>query len=158
MRRRKPIPPCLAMLLNKYATTGCDGAVVQTPLPGHQFVTPSNGLSTAATTFYARAAANHVTWLTSIHCTHTGRTHVLAPLPQGEANSAISNAYISANWSGYEISNTAQATEAGWTIPTVTAPVPPYSGTGYYSSTWTGIGGGVNAGTGPLIQAGSTKT
>ncbi|HET8941236.1 MAG TPA: Ig-like domain-containing protein [Rudaea sp.] len=37
-----------------------------------------------------------------------------------DANSAgIFNGYISNNWSGYQVENTAQYTESGWTIPRV---------------------------------------
>ncbi len=67
--------------------------------------------------------------------------------------------YTSNNWSGYQISNTAQYTQAGWTIPTVALPRPGYASDGkYYSTTWTGIGGGFGtSGYDPLIQAGSEQ-
>jgi hypothetical protein len=57
----------------------------------------------------------------------------------------------------YQINQTAQYAQSGWTIPVVVRPKPGYSQSGYYSSIWTGIGGGFNAGSGALIQAGSTQ-
>ncbi len=144
----------------EYPTTGCGGAVIQTPLPGKQFVTPPANTQASAKRFYAKAAALHAHWLTSMQCTHTGRTHVLVPDISSGSNSAnlIASNDTSYNWSGYQIYNTAQYTEAGWTIPTVTRAHPGYSSDGsYYSAIWTGIGGGFDAGSGPLIQAGSSQ-
>lgn len=148
----------------EYPTSGCGGAVLQTPLPGAQFAASSASESAAAKLFFAQAAARHVTWVKSVQCTHTGRTHVLVPSPDspsGVLNSLdITNGYSSNNWSGYQISNTAQYVQAGWTVPAITprhAPQqPPYSANGYYSSIWSGIGGGYGAGT-PLIQSGSDQ-
>ncbi|WP_043726031.1 G1 family glutamic endopeptidase, partial [Kutzneria sp. 744] len=67
------------------------------------------------------------------------------------------NNLLSNNWSGYQVTQRANYAQGGWTVPTVTAPVPGYSTRGYYSSTWAGIGGGFNSGTGALIQAGTTQ-
>jgi hypothetical protein len=131
------------------------------PLPGRQLL-PKAGLGpSAAASFYGQAAALHVKWLTSMQCTHTGITHELVPA-SGLANTAnisnVSNSLLSSNWSGYQISNTAEFAQSGWTIPTVVKPNPGYSTDGnYYSSTWTGIGGGFNANSGPLIQSGSSQ-
>ncbi|MBS0569709.1 MAG: hypothetical protein JSS28_03815 [Proteobacteria bacterium] len=141
----------------EYPTSGCGGAVLQVPLPGKQLVPQTAGIPVSATSFYGRAAARHATWLTSLQCTHTGITHELKPSTEGMDTVGINNGYVSGNWSGYQISNTAQYTQSGWTIPAVVKPNPGYSSTGYYSSTWTGIGGGFNAGSGPLIQAGSSQ-
>ncbi|HET6632850.1 MAG TPA: G1 family glutamic endopeptidase [Rhodanobacteraceae bacterium] len=149
----------------EYPTSGCGGAVVQTPLPGKQFVSTldSTRAPAAAKLFFAQAAARHVTWATSLKCVHTGRTHVLVPAPVATSDrfrsTAVANGYNSSNWSGYQISNTAQYTQAGWTVPAVAQPLyRPYSPIGYYSSIWSGMGGGVGAtGTGPLIQSGSEQ-
>lgn len=91
-----------------------------------------------------------------MECTHTGLTHVLVPAPAGMQNAGINNGFVSTNWSGYQINNSAQYTQVGWTIPALVKPNPAYS-TNYYSSTWTGVGGGVNSGSGPLIQAGTSQ-
>ena len=144
----------------EYPTTGCGGAVIQTPLPGKQFVTPPANAQASAKRFYAKAAALHVHWFTSMQCTHTGHTHVLVPAPQSDGTANFQASYdISHNWSGYQIYNTAQYTEAGWTIPAAAKPQPGYTWTGgYYSSTWTGIGGGAGANlSDPLIQAGTQQ-
>ena len=66
----------------------------------------------------------------------------------------IVNTIASLNWSGYQISKFAQYAQSGWTIPIVVRPLPAYA-TNYYSSTWTGIGGGFGTDiSAPLIQAG----
>lgn len=140
----------------EYPTSGCDGAVLIVPLPGQQLLPKSGFISSSAASFYGQAAARHVQWLTSMQCTSTGITHVLVPAQENATAGAINSGYTSHNWSGYQISNTAQYAQAGWTIPTVVQPNPGYS-SAYYSSTWAGIGGGFNAGSGPLIQSGSTQ-
>jgi hypothetical protein len=95
----------------------------------------------------AEALHRHVTWLTTLSCTATGIRH----------DPKVVNGLVSSNWSGYQVTQHANYAQAGWTVPTVTAPVPGYSTRGYYSSTWAGIGGGFNAGSGALIQAGTTQ-
>ncbi len=62
-----------------YATTGCGGAIVQTPWPGEQFSAASLGLPDSVELFYAKAARLNVTWLLSMNCTHTHRSHALTP-------------------------------------------------------------------------------
>lgn len=104
--------------------------------------------SAASGGLFAEALSRHVTWLTTLSCTATGIRHDGAP----RVNDLLSN-----NWSGYQVTQRANYAQGGWTVPTVTAPVPGYSTTGYYSSTWAGIGGGFNAGNGALIQAGTTQ-
>ena len=134
---------------------------MQVPLSGQQLLPKAGLVPSTSVSFYGQAAALHVKWLTTLQCTHTGITHELVPASGAANTTDIGNGYISSNWSGYQISNTAQFAQSGWTIPTVVKPNPGY-GTGaglngYYSSTWTGIGGGVNAGSGPLIQSGSAQ-
>lgn len=149
----------------EYPTSGCNGAVVLTPLPGQQFAPAIKGEPAGATSFYAQAAAHHVTWATSMHCTPSGRTHVLVPAP-GQAPDAlhafgITNDYQSVNWSGYQDSNTAEYVQAGWTVPSVSEPprFHKYSHEGYFASIWSGIGGGFGAAAGdPLIQSGTEQT
>lgn len=145
----------------EYPTTGCGGAVLQVPLSGQQLLPKTGLVPSTSVSFYGQAAALHVKWLTTLQCKHTGITHELVPAAGAVNTANISNDYISANWSGYQIANTAQFAQSGWTIPTVVKPDPGYGSrgglNGYYSSTWTGIGGGVNANSGPLIQSGSTQ-
>lgn len=135
-------------------SSACADATVLTPQAGTVATAQSMGMTAGAEGFYARAAASHATWLSTMSCTKTGRTHALRPA----VGSAISNAgLVSSNWSGYQINKTAQYVQSGWTVPTVTRPNPGYSTNGYYSSTWSGIGGGFNAGSGALIQSGTAQ-
>jgi len=141
-----------------HAASGCAQMIVVTPHAGTTVSAASMGMPADTAGFYAQAAAQHSTWLTDLHCTSTGLTHPFT-LPHSAttpATTGLTNNLVSTNWSGYQINQTAQLVQAGWTVPTVTKPVPAYSNTGYYSSTWTGIGGGFNAGT-PLIQAGTEQ-
>lgn len=145
----------------EYATSGCDGAVVQTPLPNEQFLSSGGSKSASAQWFYAQAAAHHVTWVTSLQCTHTGRTHVLVPAFGAASTNGLNNGLTSSNWSGYQINNTAQYTQAGWTVPAVAEPprFHGYSDRGYGSSIWSGIGGGFGtSASDPLIQSGSAQS
>jgi hypothetical protein len=121
------------------ATAGGDGCA-----SAHGAVVPS----AASGGLFAEALGRHVTWLTTLSCTATGIRH---------DGHAVTNSLLSDNWSGYQVTQHANYAQGGWTVPTVTAPVPGYSTTGYYSSTWAGIGGGFNAGNGALIQAGTTQ-
>ena len=153
-----PPPTSLENAL-EHPTIGCGGAVVQTPRPGTQFADPLLTAPKSAISFYAKAASLNATWLSTLDCTATGRTHVLIPAAPNAPTSGDENtAYISLNWSGYQINNTAQFVQSGWTIPTVVNPplLNRYSTTGYASSTWAGIGGGVG-GADPLIQSGSAQ-
>lgn len=144
----------------EYPTTGCNGAVVRTPLPGRQFTGPSLNVPDGANGFFEAAARMNARWITDLQCIPTGHTHVLDvdhvttfQRPDG----TIVNTIASRNWSGYQISNFAQYAQSGWTIPTVVRPLPPYA-TNYYSSAWTGIGGGFGTDiSAPLIQAGSEQ-
>lgn len=140
------------------AASGCAGMTIVTPRTGTALSASSMGMPATSAGFYAEAAARHSTWLTDLSCTKTGLTHPFTPAQSAAAPAAtgIKNNLVSSNWSGYQINRTAQLVQAGWTVPTVTKPVPPYSTTGYYSSTWTGIGGGFNAGV-PLIQSGTEQ-
>jgi hypothetical protein len=144
-----------------FSTIGCGGAVLQTPQPGTQFAADEADLAAPARAFYALAAAHNVTWLSSMECEHTGRTHVLVPATDRSKDGSgdapnLSNASISANWSGYQFGHTARYVQAAYVVPTVSNPAPPYSTTGYYASAWAGIGGGFGASsTDPLIQAGT---
>lgn len=119
------------------SVTGCTSAVGAVVPTG-----ASNGM-------FADALRRHATWLTTVSCSATGIRHSASP--------AVTNNLLSSNWSGYQVNQHAAYAQGGWTVPTVTAPVPGYSTIGYYSSTWAGIGGGFNAGTGALIQAGTTQ-
>jgi Peptidase A4 family len=157
-----PAPSAIA-----HASTGCGGAVVHTPQPGTALTAQSLGLPAIAGSFYAEAASHHVTWLSSLTCTSRPITHPLTPAaatPRAAsttsqaASTGRSNTIDSSNWSGYQINQTVQYVQSGWTVPTVTRPVPAYSSSGaYYSSIWAGIGGGFNAGSGALIQAGTSQ-
>jgi hypothetical protein len=136
---------------------------VKTPRAGTTVSAASMGMPAGTASFYARAAASHATWLTDLSCTRTGLTHPLKPARSASGvgsdsitNNGVKNNFVSSNWSGYQLSRTAQYVQSGWTVPTVTKPVPGYSSIGYYSSTWTGIGGGFNAGV-PLIQSGTEQ-
>lgn len=146
-----------------HATHGCGGAVVLTPQPGTQF---SMSGTDAPDSFYGKAARRGVTWASTMDCTSTGRTHALVPssaspivasTTPGMGTSGLNEGHVSSNWSGYQINNVARLVQAGWTVPAVINPHPSYSTSGYYSSTWSGIGGGFNSGNGPLIQSGSTQ-
>ena len=130
--------------------------------------------------FYSRAARQHVTWLSTISCEQTTRTHVLhfstvssnSVAPADPAATTVSYSSTS-NWSGYVIgggSQTAATTnhyaQSGWYVPVVTAPTayPPDNTGWYYSAVWVGLGGGItNAGGSnfssahPLIQAGTEQ-
>jgi Peptidase A4 family len=146
------------------AATGCAGMTIKAPRAGTAVSAASMGMPAGTAGFYARAAANHATWLTDLSCTRTGLTHPYQPAQSASgigrsaiANSGIRNNLVSSNWSGYQLGRTSQFVQSGWTVPTVTKPVPAYSTIGYYSSTWTGIGGGFNAGGGPLIQSGTEQ-
>lgn len=103
----------------------------------------------ASNGMFAEALSRKSAWLTAVTCTSTGIRH--------SADQPRTNNQLSTNWSGYQVTRGAGYAQGGWTVPTVTRPVPGYSTTGYYSSTWAGIGGGFNAGTGALIQAGTTQ-
>jgi hypothetical protein len=152
---------------------GCAGVKVLTPKPGTAATAAAMGMTANADGFYARAAASHAMWLPTMSCTTTARTHALKSASGASGASATSAAsgartgagtaairntnFISSNWSGYQITQTAQYAQSGWTVPTVSLPSPGYSGSGYYSSTWSGIGGGFNAGSGALIQSGTAQ-
>lgn len=144
-----------------HAAPGCAGVTVLTPRNGSAATARAMGMTAAADGFYARAAASHATWLSTMSCTKTSRTHALKPATAAAtaaSGAAPRNAgFVSSNWSGYQVNSTAQYVQSGWTVPTVTRPVPGYSTTGYYSSTWSGIGGGFNAGNGALIQSGTSQ-
>ncbi|HVQ95266.1 MAG TPA: G1 family glutamic endopeptidase [Mycobacteriales bacterium] len=140
------------------AGSACAGAVAR---PGPTSANPDQdryGPMVAPGGLFAAALQRHATWLTTLDCTATGRRHAVQPT-SGPAASAgrQSNAMFSSNWSGYQVNQVAGYAQGGWTVPTVTRPVPGYSTIGYYSSTWAGIGGGFNAGNGALIQAGTTQ-
>ncbi len=141
----------------RHPTEGCDGAVVLTPRPGTQFADPLASEPQSAASFFAKAAALHATWATTMHCTHTGVVHALEPALDDNGDDVQPNSFIATqNYSGYQISNTARYAQSGWTVPTVVNPPigHRYSPTGVYdSSTWAGIGGSAL----PLIQAGSTQ-
>ncbi|MHB8447637.1 MAG: G1 family glutamic endopeptidase [Rudaea sp.] len=141
----------------EYPTSGCDGAVLIVPLPGQSLLPKAGLMPSAAASFYGQAAALHVKWATSLQCTHTGITHALTPSQANATTDIINSSYINDHWSGYQISNTAQYAQAGWTIPAVVKPPTAYASS-YYSSTWTGIGLGYGASlSAPLIQSGSTQ-
>jgi hypothetical protein len=149
--------PASAGAVAHATSSACAGATVLTPQAGTVATAHSMGMTAGADGFYAHAAASHATWLSSMSCTKTGRTHALQPAG-GSAAGAVRNAgLVSSNWSGYQINKTAQYVQSGWTVPTVIRPNPGYSTNGYYSSTWSGIGGGFNAGSGALIQSGTTQ-
>ncbi|GAA2000776.1 G1 family glutamic endopeptidase [Catenulispora subtropica] len=147
-----------------HASSGCAGATVLTPRDGAVATAQAMGMTSAADGFYARAAESHATWLSTMSCSKTSHTHALKPATittaaaGAGAGAGVRNAgYLSSNWSGYQINGTSQYVQSGWTVPTVTQPMPAYSTTGYYSSIWSGIGGGFNAGNGALIQSGTAE-
>ena len=140
-----------------HATTGCAGAVVRTPLAGQPMTAADAGAPAALDSFFATTAKHHVTWLSAMTCRTTGVNHRLRPT--ATARSAVNTTYQSGNWSGYQIIEPGvQVAQGGWTIPAVTVPNPSYSSNGsYYSSTWSGIGGGFNSSAGALVQAGTSS-
>jgi hypothetical protein len=153
----------------RYATEGCNGAVLLAPPPGKQFAAPSVLRAGKVEGFYEKAARLNAVWTTSLKCTSTGLSHKLSPITataQTTASHAAritptantssnNNGLVSNNWSGYQISDSAQYTQAGWTLPTVVKPSPVYA-SNYFSSHWTGIGGGYSSGSGALVQAGTS--
>jgi hypothetical protein len=148
----------LAPAVRTHATNGCNGAVVQTPRAGSELTARSLGLPAAADAFYAEAARHHVRWLSAMTCIRHNLSHALVPAGHSGASQArTANALESSNWSGYQINQTAQYVQAGWTVPAVVTPKPGYSTTGYDSSSWAGLGGGFNSGSGALIQAGTEQ-
>jgi hypothetical protein len=119
--------------------------------------TGQQALASAAgsTELFQRAKAQHVQWLTSMSCVNTGRTHTLQASTSSTARPV--NTVYSSNWSGYQINKAALYAQTGWNVPTVVAPNPGYSTRGYWSTTWSGIGGGFNGGSGALIQSGTAQ-
>jgi hypothetical protein len=104
--------------------------------------------------FYARAAAEGVTWLDTVEY-----------VPQKEKNFSPAGTRQSENWSGWQIGGgTASAghyAQAAWNVPITTRPTyaPGPTLSNYMSGTWVGLGCGaynVNACNAnfPLIQAG----
>jgi hypothetical protein len=152
---------------NYHATINCGNNVqVVTPQPGTDLMpidvdtTASRGVEA----FYARAARQHVTWLDTIKC--------------GKSNKSHTNAIGSYNWSGYQIGgDTAAANhyaQSGWYLPVVANPSsgypPPFptnqwglnnSNVAYDIAIWTGLGGGANSNdfsaAHPLIQLGTDQ-
>jgi hypothetical protein len=71
---------------------------------------------------------------------------VLRPAP-----GPVSAAEASSNWSGYQLTDpSANQVEGFWTVPAVTG-----NGQNDYESTWVGLGGGLNSGSGDLLQDGT---
>ncbi|QMU76767.1 hypothetical protein GXW83_14490 [Streptacidiphilus sp. PB12-B1b] len=140
-----------------HATRGCAGAVVRAPRAGQAMTAADAGAPSALDGFFAKAAEHHVTWLTAMTCTTSTVNHRLQPV--AAAHGTANTVYQSGNWSGYQITQPGvQVAQAGWTIPAVTVPSPGYSSNGaYYSSTWSGVGGGFNSGSGALVQAGTSS-
>jgi hypothetical protein len=136
----------------QHPTSGCGNFVLDTPRPGTQFANPLAHVPGSVEPFFAKAARLHVKWQSSVTCRETDLRHYGQPLcpPPGVA---LPN---SCNWSGYEVFNTAQYVQTGYTVPTVSTPRPQYDSgfDGYKSSAWAGIGAAPNAGT-PLIQSGT---
>jgi hypothetical protein len=137
-----------------HAAAGCAGTVVRAPRAGQPMTAAEADAPAALDGFFAKAAKHHVTWLSSMTCGTSSVIHRLRPAAgaHGTANTTIQ----SGNWSGYQVTEpNVQVAQAGWTIPAVTVPNPSYSTNGTYaSSTWAGIGGGFNSGSGALVQAG----
>ncbi len=131
------------------AAGSCPGAHV---LTGQQALASPLGSSS----LFIRAKAQHVQWLSSLSCVSTGRSHGFQPSSSSAARQTI-NTINSGNWSGYQVNQPARFVQSGWNVPTVVSPSPGYSSIGYYSSTWAGIGGGFNGGSGALIQGGTTQ-
>jgi hypothetical protein len=143
-----------------FATTGCGGAVLQTPQPGTQFASDDADMPAPARSFYALAAQHRVRWLSSIDCERTGRTHALIPAESDGKDApgvqSVNTNYTSSNWSGYQFNHTARFVQATYIVPTVSNPTPGYSTNGYAASVWAGIGGGFGTSTSdPLIQSGT---
>jgi hypothetical protein len=138
-----------------YPTEGCGGAMLMVPRPGTQFTDATEGMAPDSQSFFARAAAMGAKWATELECTPTGHSHALQ---NAGRQPACNSSYVTLNWAGYQMTQPAKYVYASWHVPTVVNPPvgQRYSTTGYYSSTWTGIGGGeCNPGT--LIQAGSAQ-
>lgn len=66
-------------------SSACADATVLTPQAGTVTTAQSMGMTAGAEGFYARAAASHATWLSTMSCTKTGRTHALRPADAGAA-------------------------------------------------------------------------
>lgn len=102
----------------------------------------------------ARAAAHHVRWLSTLHCTARAEH---APFVPGD----ISNGPVSSNnWSGYQVNtNAPNYAQAEWDVPNVASSAGNQSS---FSVIWPGIGGGENvSGTGDvpgqLLQDGTAQ-
>ncbi len=140
-----------------HATNGCNGALVYTPQPGTQFFPVTVNMPQGGEAFYAQAARRNVRWLETMTCKPT-QTH--ASISNSHAATSYSSySAVGNNWSGYQISNTAQYVQAGWFVPQVTLPSPGYADYNiskfeYDAAVWPGIGGGFG-GTLPLIQSGT---
>jgi len=149
--------PTATASVTVHATTGCAGAVVRAPRAGESMTAADAGAPAALDGFFATAAKRHVTWLSAMTCKATAVNHRLRPA--AAAHGAVNSTYQSGNWSGYQIIEPGvQVAQGGWTIPAVSVPNPSYSTNGsYYSSTWSGIGGGFNGSAGALVQAGTSS-
>jgi hypothetical protein len=143
-----------------YESSGCGGAIVQTPRSGEQFSAASLEVPDGAELFYAKAARLNVQWLSTMTCTTSNHRHTLIPdtITVPLATESIAPTQTSGNWSGYQISNGGQYVQSGWNIPTAKIPSPNYANTVYYdSAAWAGLGGGFGAKSTPLIQAGTEQ-
>ncbi|MCC9305874.1 hypothetical protein LN042_01915 [Kitasatospora sp. RB6PN24] len=132
---------------------GCAGASVAAPPQPGSAAAKSGSLAG----LYAMAEKHHATWLTSMSCTLVRHNHALAP--GSKRNTATSaTAYSTYNWSGYQVNDVPAFTTGEWSVPTVIVPQPPTSSINrYYSATWVGDGGGINSGSGALVQAGTEQ-
>ena len=122
----------------------CGGAVtVRSPARAGGTLSAAQAGIPVATAFFAKAAARHVTWLSSISCQAVpNRKPRLAPQAALPADN---------NWSGYVAATSApNYAQAEWTVPSVKT-----NGKASYSSIWPGIGG--YSGTGKLIQDGTEE-
>lgn len=133
-----------------HANSACGGiSTVYTPPAGHAMTAAMLGMPKAAQPLLATAAAHHVRWASQLDCTaRPNHIHRLQPGPR--VNDATAP-----NWSGYQVNtNAPNYVQGEWTEPDVSFPA---NGLSAFSSIWTGIGGGIGAGSGELLQDGTEE-
>jgi len=130
-----------------HANSGCGGITkVYTPAPGHALSPQALHLPSGQRGIWDYAAKHHVRWLSRLTCRQLPRKPVLRPAP-GSATASIS----SGNWSGYQLTDpSADEVEGFWSVPAVTG-----NGQLDSESSWVGLGGGFNSGSGELLQDGT---
>lgn len=129
-----------------HAVTGCGSLTkVYTPAPGQAMSAEALHFP-AGNAVLAKAAQRHVRWLPTLNC-QRGPAHE-RPRP---APGPVTNTQNSLNWSGYQlIDPAATEVEGFWNLPFVTG-----NGRDDRASVWVGLGGGLNSGSGDLVQDGT---